>query len=563
MTSTFMSPIDGFLAICLCLGHTTTLAGEPGGGCCIQGIVCFNAAEQEDCDLVNGSFLGIGLSCSADPDSDGNIGCFDLCPYDLFKSNPGDCGCGVVDRDTDNDGVFDCHDACPETPAGSEVDETGCPAIGACCFPVGACFDGTSPSKCSVVHGFFQGVGSRCADGCLFPQNGDADQNGTLNLSDFSHWPACETGPGEFDLFGSCLYLDLRGESNVDLRDFAILQQQFGACFSHPDFDHDDFSNACDNCPDMSNPDQADSDGDGDGDVCDSNLDPVVVTIANPMRNAFPCGSVTFTATTMPAGGTISWTQTSGPSADVTFPMPGSVTVSIPPEVDALDQLRFRARGNLSGFSAGNSTATITVMAYTSTEMVDTKSSGDARPGQDIEIELAPGELADWQVHWEQAASDPNDAEVGSIMTQGNNQTAVFEAPDVSQSRTLHINARGCRVTALGVGLSGTLMVDVLVANIDSFNMPTTLAVGTTFNLLGVLDVSDIDPENYAAIFSAVQPDGSALPANVEVTIDQTAGTLTVDEAPNNTMIRVNVALFSTAGVLDSSTDTFRVTGGS
>ncbi len=48
------------------------------------------------------------------------VDCFDLCPFDPNKTEPGDCGCGVPDTDTDSDGVADCADNCPLDPNKTE-----------------------------------------------------------------------------------------------------------------------------------------------------------------------------------------------------------------------------------------------------------------------------------------------------------------------------------------------------------------------------------------------------------------------------------------------------------
>ncbi len=52
-----------------------------------------------------------------DPDSDGDgvSDSADLCPNDPYKTEPGDCGCGVSDTDTDGDGIPDCNDTDDQT----------------------------------------------------------------------------------------------------------------------------------------------------------------------------------------------------------------------------------------------------------------------------------------------------------------------------------------------------------------------------------------------------------------------------------------------------------------
>ena len=65
-----------------------------------------------------------------DSDADGTNDCFDGCPNDAAKTEPGMCGCGVAESaaDTDGDGVLDCLDECPNNAAKQTAGQCGCNA---------------------------------------------------------------------------------------------------------------------------------------------------------------------------------------------------------------------------------------------------------------------------------------------------------------------------------------------------------------------------------------------------------------------------------------------------
>ncbi|HZW63796.1 MAG TPA: MopE-related protein [Flavobacteriaceae bacterium] len=65
--------------------------------------------------------------CLLDSDNDGTPDCYDECPNDRKKIAPGDCGCGVMDRDRDNDGVADCNDVCDRADDTIDVDNDRIP----------------------------------------------------------------------------------------------------------------------------------------------------------------------------------------------------------------------------------------------------------------------------------------------------------------------------------------------------------------------------------------------------------------------------------------------------
>lgn len=61
-----------------------------------------------------------------DSDKDGRPDCNDQCPNDALKTEPGTCGCGVVDTDTDSDGTPDCNDSDPAPEKSSSWDGGPC-----------------------------------------------------------------------------------------------------------------------------------------------------------------------------------------------------------------------------------------------------------------------------------------------------------------------------------------------------------------------------------------------------------------------------------------------------
>ena len=66
------------------------------------------------------------LELDFDADGDGTRDPADGCISDPGKSDPGVCGCGVVDADSDADGTFDCEDSCENDANKIEVGVCGC-----------------------------------------------------------------------------------------------------------------------------------------------------------------------------------------------------------------------------------------------------------------------------------------------------------------------------------------------------------------------------------------------------------------------------------------------------
>lgn len=61
-----------------------------------------------------------------DTESESDIIGEDQCPLDPNKTEPGFCGCGVLDMDEDKDGTPDCRDDCPDDSSKTKPGNCGC-----------------------------------------------------------------------------------------------------------------------------------------------------------------------------------------------------------------------------------------------------------------------------------------------------------------------------------------------------------------------------------------------------------------------------------------------------
>ncbi|MEM7229367.1 MAG: 6-bladed beta-propeller [Planctomycetota bacterium] len=109
------------------LGDGTTCAQEGVLGCvpgaCCTGQGCMFVTETE-CAALGGASLGINVLCSdGDSDGDGVRDECDLCPMDPMKTQPGTCGCGVMDEVIGSSFAFGYSN--PGGPRGLAVDGAG------------------------------------------------------------------------------------------------------------------------------------------------------------------------------------------------------------------------------------------------------------------------------------------------------------------------------------------------------------------------------------------------------------------------------------------------------
>ena len=113
--------IDNWSPPTLSLGSARITVGNTEGPdlCCMPSGACTPLAPA-CCQAAQGVIVQSGLVCEGDVDQDGLDGvCGDGCPDDPDKTEPGLCGCGVLENpvDTDGDGVAD---RCGAIPAVSE-----------------------------------------------------------------------------------------------------------------------------------------------------------------------------------------------------------------------------------------------------------------------------------------------------------------------------------------------------------------------------------------------------------------------------------------------------------
>ncbi|MBU4263389.1 MAG: hypothetical protein KKC76_16145 [Proteobacteria bacterium] len=113
----------------------------------------------------------------------------DLCPNDPLKTEPGVCGCGVVDADTDQDGTLDCNDSCPSDALKTEPGICGCGVSDV----VDTDLDGTPDCNDSCTADALKTEPGVCGCGVA---DADTDQDGTLDCNDSCPSDALKTAPG-------------------------------------------------------------------------------------------------------------------------------------------------------------------------------------------------------------------------------------------------------------------------------------------------------------------------------------------------------------------------------
>jgi len=175
----------------------------------------------------------------SDKDGDGTGDLCDNCPDDPNKTEPGICGCGVLDADSDGDGSLDCHDICPFDPLNDIDGDT-------VCGDEDNCPDDPNPGQENADN---DGLGDVC-DACPNDPDNDADSDGLCG--DVDNCPN-DANPGQ------------ENADNDSLGDVC------DACPNDPynDADADGVCGDVDNCPNTYNPSQEDDDNDGVGEACD------------------------------------------------------------------------------------------------------------------------------------------------------------------------------------------------------------------------------------------------------------------------------------------------------
>ena len=124
-----------------------------------------------------------------DGDGDGAPNCQDGCPADSAKTEPGQCGCGVVDVDGDGDGVADCSDGCPSDAGKTQPGECGCGTAD-------TDTDGDGTPDCIDACPSDAGKTSAGECGCGVADT-DGDGDGTPDCNDACPSDAAKTEPGE------------------------------------------------------------------------------------------------------------------------------------------------------------------------------------------------------------------------------------------------------------------------------------------------------------------------------------------------------------------------------
>ncbi|MBK7114139.1 MAG: hypothetical protein IPH60_17090 [Flavobacteriales bacterium] len=220
----------------------------------------------------------LSSDCMSDADTDGVMDCYDRCPNDPFKADPGHCGCGVADVDSDGDGAFDCEEGCDLDPNKQFPGLCGCgiadvnsdgdawvDCLDLCPLDPNKRFPGSC--GCGVPDTDTDGDGfPDCVDLCPNDPNeiapgvcgcgaasGDDDGDGTINCFDACPSDPLKIVPGTC----GCGVLETDSDSDgtpncIDLCPGDPLKTQPGSCgcgTPDTDTDNDGVADCLDGCP--------------------------------------------------------------------------------------------------------------------------------------------------------------------------------------------------------------------------------------------------------------------------------------------------------------------------
>ena len=116
-------------------------------------------------------------------------GIVDLCPSDISKTVPGQCGCGNPETNTDGDSAADCVDGCDSDPGKIVAGTCGCGVADTDGDGDGTanCIDGCPADSQKSAPGV-------CGCGVV---DGDADGDGAINCEDQCPQDPAKTTPGD------------------------------------------------------------------------------------------------------------------------------------------------------------------------------------------------------------------------------------------------------------------------------------------------------------------------------------------------------------------------------